>query len=99
MFVPGQGHEGDLLRGIEALTFCAGLHPAGDQRRFIQSEGTFKSWIPRPCQKQAQLTEEQHLVLHDCVCLWVWLQPLMTAAFPNKDVEKYAELFEKGMLV
>ena len=49
-------------------------------------------------QKQAQLSEDNHLLLHDCVCLWIWLRERLAQAYPSHEVDKYTELFEKGML-
>ena len=38
------------------------------------------------------------MVLHDCVCLWLWLLPRLEKQFPGEVVEKHKELFEKGLL-
>lgn len=54
--------------------------------------------MPRARQKQAQLCEDSHVLLHDCVCLWVWIREELAHAYPNHEVEKYTEFFEKGML-
>ena len=49
-------------------------------------------------QKLEQLNEEQHVLLHDVCCLWVWLVPHLREAFPGTVLEKHKAMFEQGML-
>ena len=50
-------------------------------------------------QKSSQLSDEQHYLLFDIVCLWVWLLPKLVKNYPSEIVEKHEELFHKGCLV
>ncbi|CAK9037631.1 unnamed protein product [Durusdinium trenchii] len=47
-------------------------------------------------QKMAQLSEDEHIHLHDICCLWVWLRAELEGAFPSNMVDKYTDLFYKG---
>ena len=48
------------------------------------------------CQKNAQLSEDEHILLHDICCCWIWLREKLAQSFPTAVVEKYDGLFEKG---
>ena len=48
--------------------------------------------------KNAMLSEEDHLALHDNCCLWTWLLPKLQNEFQGQTVEKYQDLFYKGCL-
>ncbi|CAL1125989.1 unnamed protein product [Cladocopium goreaui] len=48
--------------------------------------------------KNAQLGEEDQLLLHDCVCLWLWLLPKLENEFPKPVVDKHYQLFLRGSL-
>ncbi|CAK9076606.1 Uncharacterized protein SCF082_LOCUS36896, partial [Durusdinium trenchii] len=48
--------------------------------------------------KNAMLSEEDHLALHDNCCLWTWLLPKLQNEFQGQTVEKYQDLFYKGSL-
>ena len=47
-------------------------------------------------QKAAQRSEDEHILLHDICCLWVWLRPKMAAEFPGHVVKRHDDLFAKG---
>ena len=49
-------------------------------------------------QKAAQLTDEQHYVLFDVCCLWLWLRPKLAQAYPAEIIDKHDKLFQKGCL-
>ena len=51
-----------------------------------------------PLQKMAQLDEEKSQLLFDVCCLWQYLRPKMISNFPHAVVEKYDQLFLKGIL-
>lgn len=48
------------------------------------------------CQKAAQISEDEHLALHDICCCWIWVRDQMQRSF-NKDImDKHDDLFENG---
>ena len=47
-------------------------------------------------QKAAQRSEDDHILLHDVCCLWVWLRPKMVAEFPGHVVKRHDDLFAKA---
>ena len=49
-------------------------------------------------QKLQQLTEEQHVLLHDICCLWVWLEPKLRSSFSGAICDKHCKMFSDGML-
>ena len=46
----------------------------------------------------AQLSADEHAMLHDCCCFWLWLVPKMTMEFPGEVIARHQELFYKGPL-
>ena len=56
------------------------------------------SWLLKPLQKLAQLDEEKHQTLFDMCCVWLYLQPKLQANFPQEVLDKYNQMFMKGML-
>ena len=50
---------------------------------------------PRP-EKQSQISEDEHFLLHDVCCLWLWVKQKMAESFTVTEVEKHQELFDKG---
>ena len=51
-----------------------------------------------PVQKNQQLNEEGATMLHDVVCLWLWVQEKMKMEFTAAVIEQHAEKFLKGIL-
>ena len=49
-------------------------------------------------QKNSQLSEEDHMLLYDSCCLFLYLVPKLQAEFPGDVVDKHVELFMKGHL-
>lgn len=49
-------------------------------------------------QKNAQLDDESHQLLHDVCCLWHYILPKMRALFPQPVVEKHEQMFMRGNL-
>ena len=49
-------------------------------------------------EKLAQLDEDAHVLLHDITCCWLWLRERLQRAFPNEVVDRYDDLFMKGLL-
>jgi hypothetical protein len=49
-------------------------------------------------QKAAQLSDEQHHLLFDVCCLWLWLLPKLSKHYPYEIVQKHVKLFNKGSL-
>ena len=49
-------------------------------------------------EKLAQMDEDAHILLHDITCCWLWLRERLQRAFPNDVVDRYDELFSKGLL-
>ena len=60
--------------------------------------GTWAGKAGKPCQKEAQLSEQNHLDLHDLTCLWLFVKKAMSASFPGEVVERHQELFDNGHL-
>ena len=50
------------------------------------------------CQKLQQLSEEDHQMLHDVCCFWIWIKPKMMAEFPGEVIARHQDLFDKGIL-
>ncbi|CAL1131715.1 unnamed protein product [Cladocopium goreaui] len=48
--------------------------------------------------KQSQISEDEHFLLHDVCCLWLWVKQKMAESFTVTEVEKHQELFDKGHL-
>ena len=46
--------------------------------------------------KNCQRSEQDHLLLHEIACLWIWMLPKLEGEFPGDVVSKYADLFSKG---
>ena len=49
-----------------------------------------------PGQKQQQLSEDGHIHLFDCTCLWLWLRDHMAKTFPGDVISKHDTLWEEG---
>jgi hypothetical protein len=46
----------------------------------------------------AQLDDEKQLQLFDVCCLWKYLQPKIRENFPGSVLQKYDQMFLKGIL-
>lgn len=58
-----------------------------------------ESQIPLPpCEKEAQLSDESHVELHDLTCLWLYVKDQMGKSFPGEVVDRHQELFDNGLL-
>ena len=49
-------------------------------------------------QKNQQLNEEAATMLHDVVCLWLWLREKMKVEFAEPIIAHHDEKFLKGCL-
>ena len=49
-------------------------------------------------QKQAQLDEDGHVLLHDVTLLWIWVKDKMGTMFPADVVDKHEEMFFNELL-
>ena len=58
---------------------------------------TVTRWWPA-LQKLAQLDDEKQMQLFDVCCLWVYLQPKIKENFPGSVLQKYDQMFLKGIL-
>ena len=54
--------------------------------------------VSSPVQKNQQLNEEGATMLHDVVCLWVWVKETMKMEFTAAVIEQHDEKFLKGTL-
>ena len=54
--------------------------------------------LPVALQKLAQLDDDKQQHLHDVCCVWLYLLPKLTNAFPSEVIAKYTTLFMKGIL-
>lgn len=54
--------------------------------------------VPAPVQKSSMLSEDDHALLHDTCCLWLWLLPKLKLEFPGTVIARHEELFAKGLL-
>lgn len=54
--------------------------------------------VSSPVQKNQQLNEEGATMLHDVVCLWLWVKEKMKMEFAAGTIEQHAEKFLKGIL-
>ena len=55
-------------------------------------------WLLKPLQKLAQLDEEKQQTLFDICCVWLHLQPKLEANFPKEVLDRYTQMFMKGIL-
>jgi hypothetical protein len=90
-----------------------GLWASCQSRSFAegQGQGLWIVWYPYiiclatllilifTLQKSSQLSDEQHYLLFDIVCLWLWLLPKLVKNYPSDIVQKHHELFHKGCFV
>ena len=61
---------------------------------FLEWMGLFQ--LGPPSQKAAQLSEDDHVALHDITCCWLWLRAYMERTFTASVVSQHIELFENG---
>ena len=57
--------------------------------------------VPCPplfAQKNSMLSDEDHALLHDVCCMWMWLLPKLKMEFPGTTIQKHEDLFAKGFL-
>ena len=72
-------------------------------QHMFKSRFVFHSWTESqkplpPCEKEAQLSEENHVELHDCTCLWLYVKDQMSKSFPGEVGDRHQELFENWLL-
>ncbi|CAL1153018.1 unnamed protein product [Cladocopium goreaui] len=79
----------EILR-VTDETAC--LYAFRDFERRASPEASLK------VKKSSQLSDEQHYLLFDIVCLWLWLLPKLVKNYPSDIVQKHHELFHKGLL-
>lgn len=51
-----------------------------------------------PCQKKCQIDIEQHKLLHDMTCCWIYVRTYMLRTFPGDVVSKHEEMWRTGCL-
>ena len=66
---------------------------------FVAFVTSLQHWLlPHNRQKECQRGEEQQIMIHDCVCLWLWVKEKMINTFQGEIIERHQALFDGGHL-